>query len=427
MKIFRIFASFIILLAACSHPVDERVEDIIDVSIPASHTKVHLEGLKTCWNKGDELTVFYKTDIAEKWIFKGETGDVAGQIGHDAVSRVEQRNDIFVVYPYDSDATLEGNVIHTSIPSEQTFCKGSYGTAMLAAWTDFDILTLRYCTAIIELRYSGPAEVSKIELRGNDSEKLSGTSSISFNEEKPRLTCNGVSSVTLNCNVSVQDAATESFYFSIAPGVFSKGVTFIVHKKNGETQKIQVTEPVEIAPGHIYTVVGNSNEISYNQKVLHLLFSDGSKMNNPFTKAISFKCGKEIGPYYLKVDDEEYPFYMYCQVAIASGTTPMSNFRITNGGGLYIGGTAGDYIKFPAIPEYKLQEIAVSIHKGNSDFQIVPTASPEENVKGGKCIAAESGDFRLLSLSDTKENTSYSMKMMNNVGCFRFITLYYRK
>ena len=193
-----------ILLVACSHPMDEHTEDVIDISIPENQTKVHLEGLKTCWNKGDELTVFYKTNIAEKWIFKGETGDVAGQIGHDAMSRDENRKDIFVIYPYDSEASLDGNVIQTSIPSEQTYCKGSYGTAMLAAWSDFDIMTLRYCTAIMELKYSGPAEISKIELRGNDSEMLSGPSSISFNGEKPRLTCNGVSSVTLNCNVSIR-------------------------------------------------------------------------------------------------------------------------------------------------------------------------------------------------------------------------------
>ena len=416
-----------ILLVACSHPMDEHTEDIIDISIPENQTKVHLEGLKTCWNKGDELTVFYKTNIAEKWIFKGETGDVAGQISHDAMSRDENRKDIFVIYPYDSEASLDGNVIQTSIPSEQTYCNGSYGTAMLAAWSDFDIMTLRYCTAIMELKYSGPAEISKIELRGNDSEMLSGPSSISFNGEKPRLTCNGVSSVTLNCNVSIQDAATESFYFSIAPGAFSKGVTFIVHKKNGETQKIEVTEQVKISAGHIYTVIGNSNEIPYSQKVLHLLFSDGSRLNQPFTKNISFKCGQEIGPYYLEVGDEEYPFYMLCQTAIASGTTSMSNFRLTNGGGLYIGGTAGDHIRFPAVPGYKLQEIAASIHKGNSDFHIVPSASPEESVGGGRCIGAESGDFRIVSLSDTKENTSYTMVMHDNVGCFRFITLYYRK
>ena len=139
------------------------------------------------------------------------------------------------------------------------------------------------------------------------------------------------------------------------------------------------------------------------------------------------KCGKEIGPYYLKVDKEEYPFYMFCKVAIASETTNMTNFRITNGGGLYIGGTEGDYIKFPAIPGYRLHAIAASIHKSNSDFHIVSTDSPEEIVGGGKCLAAESGDFRLLSLSDTKENTSYSMRMLSNIGCFRFITLYYRK
>ena len=418
MKMLKIFASLIILLAACSHPMDEHAEDIIDVSIPTSQTKVHLEGLKSCWNKGDELTVFYKTDIAEKWIFKGETGDVSGQIGHDAVSRVEQSNNIFVVYPYDSGAMLEDNVIHTSIPSEQTYYKDSYGTALLATCSNFDILTLRYCTAIVELKYSGPAEISKIELRGNDSEKLSGACSISFTGENPKLTCNGTSSVTLNCDVSVQDSKTVSFYFSIAPGTFSKGLTFTLYFKNGETHKVTSSEEISIKAGHIHTIKASSPVLPFNQKVMHLLFSDGQTAQHPFTEKITFTRDKRLNYKYL-LDGKEYDFYLYSQ------KNEKYEFRNTNRGGLYIGGTEGDYLEFPALPDYTLTSIGISVNK-ESYFHIVPVGSPNDTITGGTCSSINDGDFRILHLSGTEMSKAYTMMMDNNC-VFRFITLYFRK
>lgn len=422
MKIrLTILLSIILAISlSCSKVVETPVEDIIDISVSGS-TKVHLNGLKTCWDKGDKLTVFYRSYDAEKWVFKGNTGDVSGQISHETVSRTETRNDIHVLYPYDPDASLEGDVLNTYIPTQQKYRSGTYGTALLAGKTDHFMLTLKYCTAIVELRYRGPAEISHIVLNGNDSEKLSGGCSISFDKDKPLLTCQGTLSVTLDCDISVVDDSTESFYFSIAPETFKKGLSFTIHFKQGGTQKVMVSEKVSVEAGHIYTVEAGTPEIHSEQKVIELLFSDGTQRHYPFTTDMTFNYGTEQGPFYFQYGDEKYPFYMLCQ-----NDTGDKNFRVTNGGGLYIGGTDGDYIKFPAIKGYRLQNIGVSIHKSVSNFHIVPTATPGQTVTGGRCINPEAGDFRMLYLSDTKENTSYSM-MLDNVCCFRCISLYYRK
>lgn len=418
---FNILASLLSLAVACTKPYAEITEDTLDVSVPSS-TKVHLDGLNTCWDKGDELTVFYKSDIAEKWTFKGNTGDISGTFAHESIVREENSQLIHAVYPYDAGATLENGTIQTSIPAEQVYRKNSFGTALLAGYTDMGPLMLNYCSAIVELKYRGPAEISHIILNGNDSEKIAGKCSVTFDGENTDVSCDGTSAVTLTCNTSLKDSSAESFYFSIAPGTFRKGLTFTVYFKGSGSQKVQVTEDISVSSGHIYTVEAGASAMPYEQKIINLLFSDGTTRNSPFTEEISFKYGKEIGPYYYKVGDEKYPFYMLCQ-----NDNGDKNFRITNGGGLYIGGTPGDYIKFPAIKGYRLQDIAVSIHKSASDFYIAQTSTPEQPLTGGRCTGAESGDFRMLYLSDTKENTSYSMIMMDKVCCFRFITLYYRK
>ena len=103
----------------------------------------------------------------------------------------------------------------------------------------------------------------------------------------------------------------------------------------------------------------------------------------------------------------------------------MSNFRITNGGGLYIGGESGDYIKLPAVEGYRLQNISVSVNK-NSDFHISPVGLPDKTLIGGSCTGTDSGDFRTLHLSDTEVGTPYTM-YIDNMACLRSITLYYCK
>ena len=415
-----IFTILLLVIAyGCDNMAEYSSEDIICVSVPQS-TKIHMEGLKTCWDKGDEVTVFYRSTTPEIWTFKGETGDVSGQISHESTSRQTSGQDIFVLYPADTNASLEGNVISTEIPSGQTFRKDSYGTALLAAHSDFDILTMKYCTAVMELKYDGPAEISHIVLSGCDGEKISGLSTISFNGSVPQLSCNGETSVTLDCDTVIGNNETVSFYFSIAPGKFSKGVQFMVYFKNGESRKVLASEEFTVNAGHIHTVelLSLTPPAAMDQKVMHLLFSDGSSMQHPFTTQIKFTLDTRLKYEYM-LDGATYPFYLYCQ------TNSSSQFRNTAKGGLYIGGTPGDYIEFPALPGYRLFSVGFSANK-ESLFHIVPTGDPDTTVEGGSSTDMLEGIFRLLSLTGTEVGKSYTM-MLDNNAVFRFITLYYRK
>lgn len=413
-----------LLLAACSKPVADDPLRTLEVSAPAD-TKVHMKGVQTRWDKGDELTVFYRSDDAGKWIFMGDTGDMSGKLSPEDVSVTGTGKDIYAIYPYDSKAVLDGNTIRTSIPSTQQYRADSYGTAVLAAHNTSDMLPMYYCTAIIELQYTGPAEITSIVLSGRNGEKICGNCSIRFEGGRPLLTCGGETSLTLDCDVAVDASETKSFCFSIAPGTFNKGLSFTTYLKNGKTHEVMVSEPVSISAGHVYTVGAGSPELPYDQKVMSLLFSDGSVRNNPFTADIKFVCGSEIGPYCYLMEGKEYPFYMLCQKAFESGSTKQSNFRITNGGGLYIGGTAGDYITLPIVEGHRLQKISVSVNK-TSDFHISPAGTPGETVTGGTCTGTDSGDFRTLHLSGTSTDTAYRM-YIDNQSCFRSITLYYCK
>ena len=415
------------LVSACTKSVADKAEMTLEVSVP-SDTRVYLDGVRTRWEAGDAVTVFYKTSVPESWTFRGKTGDVSGQIGRSGeVSGKETRSDIFVLYPQDTDAALEGNTIYTEIPTVQQYRKDSYGTALMASRSTFDILHLSYCTAMAELQYSGPAEISKVVLQGKGGEKIAGDCSICLDSGAPVLSGSAGETVTLDCDVDIAEGESLSFYFSIAPCTFEDGLLFTVHFKDGSTHDVKVTEKVSIDAGHIYKVKAESPELTDDELVMDLLFSDGTKKNEPFTKTISFKTGSEIGPYYYKTENGEYPFYMFCKESIEAN---QGNFRITNGGGLYIGGTNGDYIAFPAVSGYRLQKVSVYLNKG-SDFHISRADAawddPEGAVKGGGCTGTSGGDFRMLYLSGTEAGVSYRMYIDDHTASIFSISLHYCK
>lgn len=406
----------LLLAASCTKPVADLAEDVIGISMPTD-TKVHLEGLKTCWDKGDAVTVFYRSDKAENWTFKGETGDVSGQLVHPCAYRPCTREDIVALYPYDAGAVIAENTIHTSIPSLQQYRASSYGTAVLAARSTSDMLELKYCTALVELEYRGPADISDIVLSASGSEPMSGSCVISLEGERPSLTCTGSSSVTLKCDASVAGSQTGTFFFSVAPGIYDNGFTFTVNFADGGSQTITISESVSLTAGHIYTVEAVSPAVPSDMKEIHLVFSDGKTAKNPFNAKVTYKHSVvEIGPFYYQIADETYPFYMLCQ-------NEDSDFRVTGGGGLYIGGTEGDYITFPAIERFRLDKISVSLHK-KSDFHITPTDSPSTTI--ATCSYTEAGDYRIIDLSGTEAGKSYRM-WLDSKSCFRSIILYYKK
>ena len=119
------------------------------------------------------------------------------------------------------------------------------------------------------------------------------------------------------------------------------------------------------------------------------------------------------------MDGVQYPFNLYCQL------NDSFQFRNTAKGGLYIGGTDGDYIEFPAVSGYRLQRVAISANK-DSYFHIVPEDAPSVYVEGGTCAAMLDGSFRILDLSGTEVGKAYRM-MLDNDCVFRYITLYYRR
>ena len=395
-------------------------ESTITVTLPST-TKVHLEGTSTFWDEGDKVTVFYKTEKNECWTYTGQSAQTGGTISRELTPRVMTRGKILALWPYDKRAASPSeDLITTSIPAAQTWVENSFPTALLAASGVDNNLRFSYCTAMLELVFTGPADISSIVLRSNGDEKLSGACELSFGGDTPGLICNGESSVELSCSTTIASGESKSFMMSVAPAVLESGCSFIVNYRGGDSQTVKVADCLDILPGHIYSFQAASSVSQTQLKEVDLLFSDGEQKYNPFTTAISFRFGSEIGPYVVQNADGDYPFYFLCQKDMGD-----SNFRITAGGGLYIGGTPGDYIKLPGISAYRLDKVIVSLYK-SSDFYLAVSASDPESEAVASCTHTDAGDFRIVELTGTMPEVPYYMSLAGE-SCFRSIKLSYRK
>ena len=116
-----------LLFAACSK--SEIVESTIEpsgdfVATLDNQSRTELNGTSVVWNAEDELTIFTKTEHNRHYKIKelSNNGRTAtfGYVGFTGTSNGSISSN-YVVYPYNAEATISGDVISTAIAAEQKY------------------------------------------------------------------------------------------------------------------------------------------------------------------------------------------------------------------------------------------------------------------------------------------------------------------
>ena len=311
----KLFLAAVVMLgfAACTN---DATEDVI-VDVPETLTvsfeessRVQLQNDKTVWTAGDQVSVFYRSNANQKWVFQGETGDTYGTL-----KRVSSGNSptigfdkVVVVYPYTSKNLIEaltGN-IQSYLPNTQTYAQDSYGigsSIMISSSRTNNIYMKNVC-GWLKLQLTGNEVVKYITLKGNNGEQVAGTLFINSDDATCMLATemNGAygdgsgdldgtliepndifTEVTLDCGDGVTlSSEPTTFYIALPPQTFEKGVAVEIFAKDGATMKKSTTNPITIERNTIQPMESVKFEGELDSNRLIIYTSSDGKIVTPY-------------------------------------------------------------------------------------------------------------------------------------------------
>ena len=237
------------------------------------NTRIQLnEAGKTVWIKGDLVSVFYRSDANQKWLFQGETGERAGTIKRaSAPEYTHTTSKIVVAYPYNENYYLNPETcnLQAFLPAEQNYLKDSYGLNgnIMVSASEYKQFTLKSVCGWLKLQLTGNGEkVQSITLRGNNGEQVAGEIYIHTADATSILAAEQggfgddtevggtmleddtvLTEVTLNCGEGVTlGAEATAFYIALPPQTFEKGLTVEIACTDTSTMTQTTTNAIAI-------------------------------------------------------------------------------------------------------------------------------------------------------------------------------------
>ena len=282
MKKFLLFVFAALAFAACTQdvlvditpaPIVDEVPETLVVGFEGDDTRIQLnEAQKTVWTEGDQVSVFYKSYDNLKFEFEGNTGDRNGTLKRVGGQHNGQTmDDVVVVYPYSADymITLSEGCVNATIPSTQTYLKGSYGVGdnLMIARSSFNQFSLKSVCGWLKIQLTGAGEViERITFRGNNGEQVAGLVYVDATTAEATLATAKHNSddnsqldgtlvlddsiyteVTLDCSTGVTlGAEATAFYIALPPQTFTQGLTVEITDDSGYTMTQATDKEVAI-------------------------------------------------------------------------------------------------------------------------------------------------------------------------------------
>ena len=311
MKRFLTFVLAALSFAACTqNEVEEQVAvrhdvpDSIIVGFEGDDTRIQLnEAQKTVWTKGDQVSVFYRSNANQLWNYTGATGARTATLKRvDAGIATRDMDRVVVVYPYNEDYYINPSTynVQASLPATQTYLPNSYGLDgnIMISSAEYNDVTLKNVCGWLKLQLTGDGEVVKsITFKGNNGEQVAGELYINSAEATAILASdmgnvaedNGenatggaganlsfddvvLKEVTLDCYSGVTlGAEATAFYIALPPQTFDDGFTVEVACADGSKMVKSSNKALSIERNHIqpmaefsYTAnISPSNQIWY--------------------------------------------------------------------------------------------------------------------------------------------------------------------
>ena len=199
-------------------------------------TRADLDGTAVVWNADDHLTIFTKTSHNRQYRVKdlstngrSATFEYVGYTGSDKTAISNN----YAVYPYDAEATILGDVITTTLASEQTYnaeCDLTY--ALMSAKSATNNFSFVNSGALLRFNIStilpDTFDLNYIQV-SSQSHNIAGEVTIDTNDHLAVVTNNGTNEIKLTNIDATIDSDVKSFYIAMPAISFEKSdlsVTF---------------------------------------------------------------------------------------------------------------------------------------------------------------------------------------------------------
>lgn len=239
MKRLIFYTALVMLFTSCikNDVVVDAVQRTDDFSATfADDTRADLDGTAVVWNADDYLTIFTKTSHNRQYKVKelsangrSATFEYVGCTGSDNTSITSN----YAVYPYDATATLSGDVITTTLASEQIYdaeCDLTY--ALMSAKSATNNFSFVNSGALLRFNIStilpDTFDLNYIKV-SSQSHNIAGEVTIDTNDHLAVVTNNGTNEITLANIEATIDSDVKSFYIAMPAMNFAKddlSVTF---------------------------------------------------------------------------------------------------------------------------------------------------------------------------------------------------------
>ena len=274
-------------------------EDEISRTVAQDDKYVH-------WSEGDRIAYFPRMNSNVEYQLQStnptDDGYSLFQRVPESVEPGESLKNIYAVYPYSKNITLlsDGN-ISLQLPKVQYYAENSFGAgaAPMVAVSNGDEnepLHFKHCAGFLKLQLYGDVVVRRIELRGNNHEKLTGDVSVVAEcGSEPKITpaSSAFESIVLDCGEGVrlgEDSSRSTvFWFALPPLEFSKGFIVTIYDADNtpyvkSTSNSYAIERNTIQPMRAFDVKNDSN-IDIDEENGNVLFYL-SKRGNGVSDAI---------------------------------------------------------------------------------------------------------------------------------------------
>ncbi|MEG2491958.1 MAG: hypothetical protein RSA67_05345, partial [Alistipes sp.] len=248
---------------ACAKDETEEVAVIGQYSINAtaepqeeptsSETRTALDGAQVKWSTGDKIMVVRKdhSETAE-YTLSSPPGSQATFVSN---TPLPAGTTSCGLYPYDPRTTYTDNVFRFTLPTQQTYAKGTFGNGanpMVAQSDEKGVLQFSNLCGVIKFQLRGDEKVGSIKLT-TVGEKVSGPVSVDTKTADRLLVMEGATEpamqevTLLGINMQLSPDIPTAFYFVVPAQTYAAGLKFTAYDEKGDeiTYK-QTTKPLTV-------------------------------------------------------------------------------------------------------------------------------------------------------------------------------------